>query len=257
MHSAENAMLIKNSGPIRESWIKIDLSQAEGGIISGRLQLTCRTGIQYIDPDASNYMVAEELCLYAPDDSWTEDGITYNTRPEVYDRVARAELTDNNRVFSFDLTDYFNQCLKENKTVAALKLSFDYPSSSTYEFFTQNESDQTKHPKVYIWSSQNPDAAAILGDKDDLQYGPYISNNLTLPSAGARGSLIEWSSSDPEHLTDTGIVTRPAPGADPVYVTLTATLTKGSETQQKKFELTIIPAASDISDVQVIDTNPS
>lgn len=77
MHSAENAMLIKNSGPIRESWIKIDLSQAEGSIISGRLQLTCRTGIQYIDPDASNYMVAEELCLYAPDDSWTEDLLDY------------------------------------------------------------------------------------------------------------------------------------------------------------------------------------
>ncbi|WP_194410793.1 family 43 glycosylhydrolase [Microbacterium cremeum] len=80
------------------------------------------------------------------------------------------------------------------------------------------------------------DAAALaLGDLS------AVSSDLTLPSKGANGSAITWASSDDTVVSGTGAVTRPAAGADPVSVTLTATLTRGSASETRSFPATVLP----------------
>lgn len=78
------------------------------------------------------------------------------------------------------------------------------------------------------------DAAALdLGDTS------AVRSDLTLPAKGASGSAITWASSDPSVVSATGSVTRPPAGEDDAHVTLTATLTKGTETVTKTFEVTV------------------
>ena len=84
-------------------------------------------------------------------------------------------------------------------------------------------------------------AALSLGDLS------HVTANLTLPTTGEYGSAIAWSSSDSAHLDGSGRVTRPGAGSDPVDVTLTATLTRGSGSDTKTFVATVMPDVSDQS----------
>ncbi len=78
------------------------------------------------------------------------------------------------------------------------------------------------------------DAAAInLGSLDG------VTSNLTLPVKGAKGSDITWTSSDPAHLSDTGVVTRPV--GEPVTVTLTALVSYEDASTTREFRVTILP----------------
>ncbi|GAA1275686.1 hypothetical protein GCM10009634_18560 [Saccharothrix xinjiangensis] len=78
-------------------------------------------------------------------------------------------------------------------------------------------------------------AALDLGDLS------AVTANLTLPTTGPYGSVITWRSSDPRHVTDQGAVTRPAPGARPATVTLTAT----AADQTRGFTVTVKPELTD------------
>lgn len=69
--------------------------------------------------------------------------------------------------------------------------------------------------------------------------GDSIRTNLSLPAAGKNGSTITWSSSNSLYLTANGTVTCPSYSTGDQSVTLTATLTKGQASFQKKFLLII------------------
>ena len=78
---------------------------------------------------------------------------------------------------------------------------------------------------------------AALMDKitlDDVLY-----NNVELPTAGENGITITWSTSNASAVSVTGQVVRPAYGQPDANVTLTATFTKGSVSEQKTFAVTI------------------
>lgn len=67
-----------------------------------------------------------------------------------------------------------------------------------------------------------------------------VRKNLTLPTNIGKGVSISWSSSNTGFLSDNGIVTRPPVGENNAIVTLTATLSKGSKSDTKDFEVTIL-----------------
>lgn len=92
-----------------------------------------------------------------------------------------------------------------------------------------------------------PDEDKVAADKDALDLGDLsqVMNNLTLPTKGAYGSLISWDSSDPDVIATDGTVVRPAAGSDNADVTLTATLTYGSESETKLFSATVISKPTD------------
>lgn len=67
-----------------------------------------------------------------------------------------------------------------------------------------------------------------------------VKEDLVLP-AEAGGAQITWSTSDSEHISEAGKVTRPPLGADSVKVTLTASISKDGETSEESFEITVPP----------------
>ncbi|WJK39728.1 family 43 glycosylhydrolase [Solwaraspora sp. WMMA2056] len=82
-------------------------------------------------------------------------------------------------------------------------------------------------------------AALDLGDTS------AVTGDLTLPAVGAAGSTITWASSDPDVVSTTGKVTRPALGQPDATATLTATLARGSVTDTKTFEVTVLAQFDD------------
>lgn len=83
------------------------------------------------------------------------------------------------------------------------------------------------------------EAQSVQEDKDALDLGDTsnVTYDLTLPTKGAQGSTITWSSSDSSTVSSTGKVTTPESGSK--TVTLTATITKGSITDTKEFTVTV------------------
>lgn len=86
------------------------------------------------------------------------------------------------------------------------------------------------------------DAAALtLGDTS------AVVSDLSLPATGASTTTsVAWSSSDPSLVSSTGVVTRPAHGSSAATATLTATLTRGTETRMRTFDVTVL--AEDLDD---------
>ncbi|TDB80755.1 hypothetical protein E1182_07595 [Micromonospora sp. KC721] len=68
-----------------------------------------------------------------------------------------------------------------------------------------------------------------------------VRGNLTLPTTGADGTTVSWSSSNPQVITTTGEVNRPATGAASATVTLTATVTKNAAISTRTFTATVPP----------------
>ena len=91
------------------------------------------------------------------------------------------------------------------------------------------------------------DADIVASDKAALSLGDLsaVTGNITLPTVGQRGSALSWSSSNTAVIANNGTVTRPSPTDDPANVTLTATLTRGTATDTKTFQATVLPAEGD------------
>ncbi|KRC66011.1 hypothetical protein ASE12_15365 [Aeromicrobium sp. Root236] len=102
----------------------------------------------------------------------------------------------------------------------------------------------TKDFAVTVLEDELDDAGKVQAALDaiELVHPDDVRGNLTLPTKGSSGTTISWSSSKPGVVTATGEVTRPAHGADPVEVTLTATGTLGSTTGTRDIVLTVKPA---------------
>ncbi len=82
------------------------------------------------------------------------------------------------------------------------------------------------------------DAQVVNAVHAELSLGntAAVSANLNLPTSGARGAVITWTSSNPAVLSHTGVVT---PAANDVTVTLTARIAKGTASVIKTFTVTV------------------
>ncbi|UUU26461.1 family 43 glycosylhydrolase [Streptomyces sp. DSM 40750] len=88
-------------------------------------------------------------------------------------------------------------------------------------------------------------AALTLGDTSG------VTADLDLPKTGtAGGSSISWKSDNTDVVADSGAVTRPAAGEPDGRATLTATLKKGTVTETKTFEVTVLPTFDDATAVK-------
>lgn len=66
-----------------------------------------------------------------------------------------------------------------------------------------------------------------------------VRGHLTLPAEGSFGTAVTWRSDKPRTIGTTGLVHRPAHGAGPETVKLTATLARGSARATKRFAATV------------------
>ncbi|WP_405172242.1 immunoglobulin-like domain-containing protein [Paenibacillus sp. FSL H8-0280] len=76
-----------------------------------------------------------------------------------------------------------------------------------------------------------------------------IISNVTLPTSGAYGTTISWTSDKGNVISTTGAVTRPANAKGDQVVTLTAVFTDGTETVNKTFQLTVKALPNDVTSV--------
>lgn len=91
------------------------------------------------------------------------------------------------------------------------------------------------------------DAETISRDKTALDLGDLskVTSNLILPTTGANGSTITWSSDNTAVIAANGTVTRPK-AANDATVTLTATISKGSaNAETKTFTATVTRLVTD------------
>lgn len=95
----------------------------------------------------------------------------------------------------------------------------------------------------------------VEGDTEDLALSGLaaVSQNLTLPSTGTRGSSVTWESSRPDIIAADGTVVRPV--GEPAEVTLTATISYGDESRTKNFTAIVVPIyeKTDIVKVETVE----
>ena len=91
------------------------------------------------------------------------------------------------------------------------------------------------------------DLAAI-----DLGNLSAVTEDITLPTKGDKGSGITWSSSNKSVVTDDGKVTRPI-GKKAATLTLTATVTSGEVSKTREFTVTVLPVYETLDIVEIAD----
>ena len=88
---------------------------------------------------------------------------------------------------------------------------------------------------------QTEDEKAVAADKAALTVTPTTVTapmTLELAAAGQNGSVITWESGNPQIISNEGVVTLPK--SETAVVTLTAKLTKGSASDSRSFEITVL-----------------
>lgn len=111
-------------------------------------------------------------------------------------------------------------------TAAVLLGSFLWLASPA-QADSQNQSDKS--------AAEEAANALTIVNLDDVR------GNLTLPTAGINGAAVSWQSESGKFVTPTGKVSRPAAGAKPKNVKLTATVTVGGKSVKRHFEATLPP----------------
>ncbi|MBD0382155.1 LamG-like jellyroll fold domain-containing protein [Paenibacillus sedimenti] len=99
---------------------------------------------------------------------------------------------------------------------------------------------------VSVWGSKlldKTDEEIVADVVNDLNLGDIekVISNLTLPSEGTRNTQISWQTSNPNVVSDTGVINRPEAGSNSVNATLTATISKGDVKATKVFHITVLP----------------
>lgn len=119
------------------------------------------------------------------------------------------------------------------------------------------EAKQTKEFTVTVLHLPT-DAEAVDSDLADIDLGNLsaVTEDLTLPAKGDKGSDITWSSSNKAVLADDGKVTRPV-GKNGVTLTLTATVTSGSVSKTREFTATVLPVYETLDIVEIADVSAS
>lgn len=175
--------------------------------------------------------------------SWEEKGLTYNqlltagilntNSDERYGRGQYIDTVPTEKMIagewiSVDITSY----LKENCAsdgIAAFRL---YGSQTA-----KISSKETEYaPYIELYSG---DTGAVIADTDAIKLPSCVFESFTLPTAGANGSSIEWASNNAA-ITVSGGTAAVTPVDADTEVTLTATISKGVETDTKAFKVKVL-----------------
>src|SRR5699024_5436763 len=102
---------------------------------------------------------------------------------------------------------------------------------------------------IAVWGSKLIDLSSeeiIAYVKGNLTIGKVngVVADITLPTEGDYETEISWESSQPDVVSDEGVVNRPDSDRN-VSVSLTATINKDDITDTKKFTVTVLPLEED------------
>lgn len=135
--------------------------------------------------------------------------------------------------------DHFAEITIDGQTYKGVFVQQWDPVQEDYVMTFTAQSDQG----ISIWGSKQltrSDRDTINRIKEELDIDTKeVTNDLDLPIEGANGATIQWKSSHPDIITPDGKVTRQK--NEIANVTLTATIELGKVTEEKSFELTVMP----------------
>ncbi len=86
------------------------------------------------------------VSVYATGNDWDETNLTHNNAPKLEEKIGELEVTDPNVPYYFDITDYINKTLPENKTSYSFVLSAD--GSTIVYFYPERRSMKYYHPSL-------------------------------------------------------------------------------------------------------------
>ncbi|WP_438351518.1 DUF7594 domain-containing protein [Paenibacillus sp. FA6] len=215
---ATNEKILTGAG--REGYLRFDLSDLprEGKIVKATMKL-------YKTDNNTNVLTVSNVVY----DKW-ENNITYNTKPEVGNKLTDFTASGKNTFVSVDLTSAVQNEYQSDKK---LSIQMEWAAGSIYanEFFSSRGAMATQRPILEIEMMTDAEiVASDLASLDSLNERT-ITDNLVLPVMGEKGSEIRWVSSDETVITSTGIVNQPDVNQADSVVTLTATVTYGSASQ--------------------------
>ncbi len=92
--------------------------------------------------------------------------------------------------------------------------------------------------RVFRMEEVRPDDEIVQEEAAKIDLGDLelLDHHLTLPTEGANGTTIEWTSSDERVITNTGLITQ---AAEVTYATLTATVRKNDASASRDFPLSV------------------
>ncbi|NWQ40848.1 family 43 glycosylhydrolase [Bacillus sp. EB106-08-02-XG196] len=101
---------------------------------------------------------------------------------------------------------------------------------------------------MVIWGSHveaSSDEELVQAIKQELgtSFPSTVISDLTLPTVATRGAQITWESSNPEAVSNEGVVTRPSYDAEDAVVNLTAEITLGDATETLTITVTVTKRA--------------
>nr|WP_324258361.1 family 43 glycosylhydrolase [Cellvibrio fontiphilus] len=135
------------------------------------------------------------------------------------------------------------------------QVEINLTGAPTFRGVLVNQWDETAKTYTLTFSALSNQGVAIYGSKllkrTDLQIvnaikaeltlgdTSAVTNNISLPTEGARNASISWASSNPAVVSNSGVVTRPEYGAGDAMVTLTASIKKGTTIATKSFVVVV------------------
>lgn len=188
------------------------------------------------------------------------NGSTYvisNSSAALSGITSKTNLSTPSNVMGFNGNDAIAITLKSNNSIIdivgfpgnssnyAIDLTLTRKSSVLSPNSTYTESEWDTHSidtTSYLGShslGSSTDSQKVVVDANGISLPSEIKSNstLTLPSTGANGSTITWSSDTTNIITNAGVVTLPS--GQPITVIMTATLTLNSVTKEVAFEITV------------------
>ncbi|SEO88102.1 immunoglobulin-like domain-containing protein [Paenibacillus sp. OV219] len=139
-----------------------------------------------------------------------------------------------------------------NSLGAVTRPAVDTPVTLTATV-TKGSETATKSFEFTVLAKLASNQSAVNQDKVFLDWSVISGGNgsqddvtlpLTLPTSGANGTTITWSSDDTAHITDAGRVYKPLFDESDAVVVLKATVQRGSTKAIKTFSLTVKPDAN-------------
>ncbi|MGI5838489.1 MAG: immunoglobulin-like domain-containing protein [bacterium] len=138
----------------------------------------------------------------------------------------------------------------EGKTTAEMKIQATYGDWDFDTIWEISADENDGYPYLRWLSAGLTDAEAVAADQTALTFAAIkgenseegnITSGLNLVSSGANGTAIAWSVLPDEGWINpaTGAVTRPSFGTGSQAVTLTATISKGSASDTRAFDLVV------------------
>lgn len=100
------------------------------------------------------------------------------------------------------------------------------------------------------------EAVNLAANTLNLDYPQGIKDSIALPRTGAFDTQIDWSSDQPDILSNSGQVNRPKYTDGDMNVQLIAIISKGTASVQRTFTITVLKALPNTPYVRLNGSNP-